>query len=335
MVTSRANTADQAIDIAGTLYQTDTLHKPDEPLQLGRKLITGSTASITGSSPNMTVTGLFGMTPDSEGLFLNFFGTASPGNTGCFEIITYISPTSVVIFNVVGIGGDANNGSISYELRLPWTAEEDHNFHRTDRTDIKGVSYYDPVPTYTRPDATNVNVPANLANIAGKTTDAKPIITDQRFVNIPMSVGDSSFMLISPGNLKWADNIDTLGVPIFDGYDIGNWNATFVEVTDSSNREIVVDGYRIFGIAYGGSGTSPDSFEVVLMQVLLGQDISTSVPYTWSLCAPTMINGYYPYRDRLDQMEDSALRNVLINGVTGSPPKKINIYSHLFMFMGA
>ena len=71
------------------------------------------------------------------------------------------------------------------------------------------------------------------------------------------------------------------------------------------------------------------------MKVLPNENISTGMPFVWNTCAPILINGYYPYRVRLDQMDDFALRNVLINGVTGSPAQKINIYSHLFMFMGA
>src|SRR5271157_3092190 len=254
MITTRDNMADQAIDVAGTFFQTDTLSKPDEPKQLGRKLITGSTAVITGTAPNITVSGLSGMTLDSVALFLNIFGTTSPGNTGCFKIISYNGPTSVVIFNPFGVPGDTSNGSISYELRLPWSAEDDHNFHRTDRTDIKGVSYHDPIPIYTRPDATNVNVPANLANIDGKTTDAKGIVINRRFASVNVPVGSTYFTLTSSGNLKWADGINTLGVPIWDGYDAGNWYSTFVEITDINNQEFGIDGYRIIGRARAGSG---------------------------------------------------------------------------------
>lgn len=334
MITTRDNMADQAIDIAGTLYQTDTLNKPDEPLQLGRILVSGSTAVITGTAPNITVSGLTGMTSNSIGQFLNISGTAIPGNTGCFEVISYNGPTSVVISNTSGIGGDANNGSISYELRLPWSAEDDHNFHRTDRADIKGVPYYSPVPVYTRPDATATNVPANLSNIAGKTTDAKAIVINNRFTNISITAGSTYFTLNSSGNLKWADNTNTLGVPIWDGHDSGNWNSTFVEITDTNNREIVLDGYRIIGRARGGSGISPNSFEVEIRAVVLGQDISTSIPFTWVLCAPILVSGYYPYRVRLDQMDDSALRTVLIDGIRDSISKP-NIYSSIYMFMGA
>jgi hypothetical protein len=439
-MTYRTSDADQQIDIRGSLNQSDGLNISDEPLLLGAQISNGSSGSITISPEGFVIVGNVGNV--NVGNFLQItFGDSQ--NIGSFFIHDVASGNGIII-NPNAIT-DSHNGSVVWIERQPYSLEDDLNYERSDRSEIKGLPYYEKVPTYIRPDATNVNVPANLSNIAGKTTDAKGIVINRRFSSINVPVGSTYFTLTSSvhpgtpgtaatvtgttdaylqlyltpiyspqtlvlkidgvqyditldtgsnlgqvaaainaacgdgsctansgrqliitdatgavgtsstveivsgtsqrytgsildifgltpgvtsgipgvpgvpgfGNLKWADSINTLGVPIWDGYDAGNWSATFVGITDINNQEFSIDGYRIIGRARAGSGTSPDSFEVELRAVLIGQDISTSISYTWESCAPILISGYYPYRVRLDQMNDSDLRNVLINGIGG------------------
>jgi hypothetical protein len=151
-MTTLDNLLDQALDIAGTLFQTDSLIIGDESEMLGREISgqSGILASITGTAPNMTLTGLSGLTAESIGKFVTISGAASAGNNGTFLITQYLSATSAVILNVSGVGGDANNGSIVWVERYPWSAEDDHNYHRTDRAAIKGVAYDAGIPTYFR-----------------------------------------------------------------------------------------------------------------------------------------------------------------------------------------
>ncbi len=172
---SRFNALDQALDIAGSLTQTQTMALGEEPLGFGPPISgqTGSAASITTVTSGIaTVTGLTGMTAQSVGRMLTISGAASGSNNGTFLIVTFIGATSVEISNAAAVAADANNGAIVWTERNPYSLEDDVNYTRTDRRLIKGTTnWYDAVPTYQRPTAVGTNVPANLSNIAGKTLD--------------------------------------------------------------------------------------------------------------------------------------------------------------------
>jgi hypothetical protein len=76
---------------------------------------TGSAASLTTTSGlDITVTGLTGMSASSVGRFLRVTGAASAANNGTWQIVAYISATSVRIRNASAVASDANNGSISW-----------------------------------------------------------------------------------------------------------------------------------------------------------------------------------------------------------------------------
>ena len=147
---SRQNALDQALDIAGSLTQLSTMTLADEPNFLGRALTgqTGSAASVSAFGAGIaTIRGLTGMTAQSVGNFLTISGAASAGNNGTFLIVTYNSATSVDIANASGVSPDANDGTIVWTERLPYSLEDDLNFDRTDRAAIKGVAYSAAVPT--------------------------------------------------------------------------------------------------------------------------------------------------------------------------------------------
>lgn len=76
-------------------------------------------------------------------------------------------------------------------------------------------------------------------------------------------------------------------------------------------------GDRIFGRTQAGGSTSPDSVEVELRSVPKGDDISTSSAYTWERDQPTTVDITYGFRERMDQMSESALRVTLVNGLIG------------------
>jgi hypothetical protein len=323
MATTLDNLIDQALDIAGTLFQTDALIIGDESQQLGRAYVgqTGSAVSIAGTAPTMTLTGLTGMTAQSINNFITLEGVASPGNNGTFLITAYNSATSVDILNASGVGGDANNGSISWTERRPWSAEDDHNYHRTDRAAIKGVPYDADIPTYYQCTDQVTPVFANLLNIAGKTTDAKAFVVDRKYENAQVEDGYTSITLTAVGQLKHADGIDITGVPINDGYDAGNDEATYAEIiADGYQQGLLVlsgpnTGYRIFGRMIAGASTSPNSVEVELRAVSIDDPIGTSVPYTWEAEQPEVVDIYYPYRSCLDGMSETAFRTTMVNGL--------------------
>lgn len=74
---------------------------------------TGATCSIAAFAVDeWTLTGLAGMTTNSEGGFLKLSGADSPGNNGTFRITAFLAANSVRIFNPFGVAPDVNNGAI-------------------------------------------------------------------------------------------------------------------------------------------------------------------------------------------------------------------------------
>lgn len=321
----RFNDLDQALDIAGSLTQSDTRTLSNEPDGYGAPVVgqSGAAASITTVTLGIaTITGLTGMTLQSVGQMLTLSGAASVSNNGTFLIVNFISATSVEISNATAVAADANNGAISWVERQPYSLEDDINYIRTDRRLIKGTTnWYDPIPTYQRPTAVGTNVPANLSNISSKTMDAHAWVTNRVFRADTVAQGEGSTIITSPGNLKHADATDRTGIPVFDGADAGNWESTYVEVINPFTENYLIaiggaaDGYRIFGRTVTGVSTSPNSVEIEFRAVEFGADISTSIPYTWDGYQPTTIDLYYPYRQRVDLLEENMLRTTLINGL--------------------
>ncbi len=322
---TRFNALDQALDIAGSLLQSDNRVLSNEPDGYGAPVSgqTGSAANITTVISGIaTVTGLTGMTAQSVGRMLTISGAASVSNNGTFLIVTFLSATDVEISNASAVASDANNGSISWTEREPYSLEDDINYIRTDRRLIKGTTnWYDDVPTYQRPTAVGTNVPANLSNIAGNTLDAHAWVTNRVFRADTVAVSDTDTVITAVGQLKHADSTDRTGIPVFDGADAGDLRATYVEIINPATENYLIavggaaDGYRIFGRAVASATTSPDSVQIDFRAVPLGSDISNSIAYTWDGYQPTTIDIYYPYRERADQLDENALRTTLINGL--------------------
>lgn len=342
-MTSRLNALDQALDIAGTLTQSSTLTLANESSFLGSAISgqTGSGASVSAFSAGIsTISGLTGMTTASIGHFLTMTGASSAGNNGTFLIVTYNSATSVDISNAAGVSPDANDGALVWTERNAYSLQDDLNYVRTDRAAIKGVGYTAGIPTYQRPTAVGTAVPANLANIAGKTTDAKALVNNRKFNNVTVALSDGYVTLTDAGLLKHADATDRTGVPIWDGADAGDWDATYCEIVGNTENEILVtggpnDGYRVFGRTRAGtSGTSPNSVEVEFRAVPRGGLISASVAYTWDGYAPTTIDIFYPYRERLDLMSETSLRTLLVNGLISDAGAAADV-TNLYTLIGA
>jgi len=314
------NTLNQALDIKGSETQDSSMNLPDESAGLGAAIAgqLGAVASITVGA-NVVVSGLTAMSDDSIGRFLTISGAANAGNNGTFFITDVNSATSVNISNSLAVT-DVNNGSISWIERNPYSLEDDLNFERTDRQAIKGVSYTAPVPTYKKVTNESLAIPANLANIAWKTTDAKAIIANKRFQNVVVSSG-LTFKKIT-GSFPYANAVNITGVPINDGYDAGNHDATYVGIlADGFESGVYVSsgihsGERIFGrTRQGGTGVDGVSVEIEFRSVVKNANISTSVPYTWEMALPTTIHLLYSYRYGVDQIPDTALRDIIVDGI--------------------
>lgn len=95
----------------------DATGNPDND-KWGAPLSTGNTgaAAVFSSKTldDITVTGLTGMSSNSVGRFLTTTGASTGANNGTFQIVAYLSATSVRIRNASGVAPDANNGAISW-----------------------------------------------------------------------------------------------------------------------------------------------------------------------------------------------------------------------------
>lgn len=315
------NLLDPALDISGTLSHADNLNITEEAQHLGRAIQSGAAASIVGSVPELTISGLVGMSGDSVGRSLTISGAASVGNNGTFLITSFINATSVRIENAAGVSGDLNNGVIGWTERYPWTAEDDHNFHRTDRAAIKGGNYDSPIPSYVRCVDQNTLIPANLLNIAGNTTDAKAFVDNLKFMDRVVNVGDTFITLVSAGDLKHADAVNITGVPVYDGHDVGDEESTFVGIiSDGYGAELTVlgglySGWRIYGRTRGGASVSPNSVEIEFRAVSVGGDLATSVSYTWEAGQPGVVHLIIGYRSPLKDLSEIAFRRHLIHSI--------------------
>lgn len=319
------NLANQNLDIAGSENINSNKTLSDEVSGLGQFISAGSGAILFSfSNPTVTIIGLSGFTSDCIGKFITISGAANVANNGTFPIINFISPTSIQYTNSNAVIPDGN--LVNWIQRSSYSLEDDINFIRTDREAIKGVSFFSAIPTYQRPTNTSTDVPANLLNIAGKTTDARGFIINKIFYNSFININDTKLILNSIGNLKHSDSIDKTGVPCFDVAPyLGNFLSCYVELLDGyTDGEILVlsgvhAGEKIFGVTNGGTSTSPNSVEVIFYSCPIGSDINTnSTLYTWETNQVNKITCIYGFFQRLDLLPDDAFRRSLSGGGGGS-----------------
>lgn len=330
------NRLDQKLDIAGSQNQESDLVLSEEPLLLGSRIPgqIGSNASIVLSSGIITISGLLNMTDQSVGHFLTLFGCSSSVNNGTFLISAFNTSTSVDVINASG-ETDLNNGSISWIERNSYSLEDDLNYSRTDRASIKGVDYSDPIPTYTRPNATTTQVPVNLSNIAGKTTDARALVNSRKYESAIPVINQNYIFVSATGEFPYATTINRLGLPIIDGADIGNDNACYCDILDQDSGAALntSDGYKIFGFSRQGStGVNGNSFEVQLMSIKDGQTFAEAISYNWENVLPSIVDIIFPFRELFSDMDESALRIMVVHGVSsgGNLPKATDVGQFLY-----
>lgn len=339
----RKNALDQALDIAGSLLQTQTMLEADEPNGFGPALSgqTGSAATISAFAAGVsTLTGLTGMTADSVGNFLTVSGAANGGNNGTFLIVAYTSATSVDVSNATGVFPDANSGALVWTERGAYTLQDDLNYVRTDRKLIKGTTnWYDAVANYVRPDNTGIGVATNLTNMSGKTTDAVAYNVNRAFFGQTVAATNTQVTVTSAGNMKHADSTNTLGIPCFDAAPFtSDYTSCYVHIVDGyadgyGGSELTVlagpnVGERIFGVTYEGASTSPNSVEVRFFSAPFNVDYTVApTPYTWEVSQPTTINLLYGYNERLDQLDKNAFRTVPSLGILTDAAVTSKIYN--------
>lgn len=323
-----ANKLNQSKDIAGSRQQSSSLDVTEESLKLGAPIPgqSGSSVIISGVAPDLIITGLTGLTSASVCNYITLSGADTASNNGTFQITEVINSTSAIITNNSGVGADANNGSIEWVERKSYSLEDDLNYARSDRSNIKGIDYDQAVPTYVRCTDQTAQIPASLANIAGKTTDAKAFVDNLKFQTVSVSPGDTYITLTSAGDLKHANSVDVTGVPVDDGYDAGNDEATFVAILDDDGyaTELTVladqaggaeQGWRIYGRTRSGGSISPNSVEIEFRAFPLGFNLSASVPYTWESGQPSSIDVIIGYRTCFSTFSEVAFRKLLLFGI--------------------
>ena len=65
-----------------------------------------SLSTSTFATPVLTLTGLQGMSPGVEGQWITTTGFSHSGNNGTFLILSYVSATSVTVYNTAGVASD-------------------------------------------------------------------------------------------------------------------------------------------------------------------------------------------------------------------------------------
>ncbi len=308
------------LDIAGSPVQSAQRVLSDESSSLGALTGVSATATMASASGDTVVLNT-SSTGFTAGNFVWVSGAGNTQNNGIF-FITDVSGSAVSIRNAGVLEGSV----LTLEERLPYSLQDDLDFTRTDRQAIKGVPYDAPVPTYQRPTDLGTDVAASLANIAGKTTDARGFIVTRAFRGQSVTATSTQVVLSSAGNLKHSDATDKTGIPCFDlGLYANDPVACYVEVQNSEDGTSFVvqlgprKGEKIYGLTYAGAASSPDAVEVRFFSVPLGGDlVSQSTPYVWEATQPATIDLFYGFYSRLDQLDDSAFRTVRTLGVTES-----------------
>jgi hypothetical protein len=298
----------------------------------------GVAASITTVTSGVaTITGLLNMTQNSVGHFLTISGAATSANNGTFLIVSYISATSVTVSNGAAVASDGNNGAIGWTERNAYVLNDDLDFERTDRSDIKGVKYDQPVPSYYRPDLALRSIPKNLTNIVP--LDSKLLNVNRIFYSASVASTNTSITITSAGNLKHASTSDLTGVPCFDVAPyVGDYTSCYVGINNTSNdSEVYVlagphAGEKVFGVTENGASTSPNTVEVHFYSVPVGGNATTqSTAYTWEAGQPTTINLVYGYGERGDLLDLNCLRSTPALGVVSDAAIQNqinNIYSY-------
>lgn len=148
------------------------------------------------------------------------------------------------------------------------------------------------------------------------------LVVDKRIDNVSVTSGSLFVVASNPGNLPYAGATNRTGVPVFDGADVGNFEACFVGIiNNATGTELSVltgpnTGDRVFGLAY--SDIAGDSIKVYFYSVAPGALLSSSSAYTWEVGQPSVIDLYHGYRQRQDQLDDTVIRFLYANGVLTS-----------------
>ena len=272
-MTVKAGRIDPVEDIQGHVSVDNTRTLAEEAALLGAQ--DGTQQTGNGTSDNVTapvssvqtatVAGA-GFTASMVGKFVTVASMGNGANNGTFLVsaqngttISYVNASGVVEASITA----------TFDVFEPFSIGDDIDFIASDRKAIKGTaSHTTAVPTYVRPTAVGTNVPANLTNIAGKTTDAKALMSTRKFENATVAATNTLITITDAGNMQHADAVDLTGIPVQDGADAANLESCYVEIIDpDAGFALEVDG-RARGTIdcdSGGTGVIPADTETVVL----------------------------------------------------------------------
>lgn len=319
---------DPLLDIKGAEDSVNNRNLVDEQNERGAK--DGATATGNGTSDNVTA-------PDGDGVqtatvasaafsasqvhkFLTVAGMANAVNNGTFLIV---ARTATTISYVNAAGVVEASITATFDVYAPYSLDDDISFTQTDRKNIKGTAqHYTDVPTYQRPTAVGTNVPANLTNIAGKTTDGLAFTLTRKYENATVAQGNAVLTMTDTGNLPHADATDTTGVPIQDGADSANLSDCYADIIDPASG----DSLTVIGKAVGtincdnaGSAVIPADGETVV----INDGTNPAVTFEFDTNASVVETATLRRVNIATATTDNDVRDALISAINGAPTLNI------------
>lgn len=327
-----AGRIDPVLDVQGHTGVDDDRTFAEEVAQRGAQ--DGSQATGNGSSDNITapvsdiqtatIAGA-SFTASMIGKFVTVASATNGANDGTFLVTAVPSGTSISYVNASGVVEAST--SATYDIYAPFSIGDDIDFIASDRKAIKGTSdHTSAIPTYERPTAVGTDVDANLTNIAGKTTDAKALISTRKFENQAVAATNLVVTLTDSGNMQHADATDRTGVPIQDGADAANLDSCYVEIINpATGYALEVDGKARGSIDCDntGSAVTPADGE----NFVLDDGTNAAVTFEFDTNGSVTETATLRQVDISAAADDDDVRDAIITAVTNAPALDISAYS--------
>lgn len=324
-----AGRIDPVLDVQGHTGVDDDRSYADEIAQRGAA--DGSQATGNGTTDNITApvsnvqTATIAGASFAAGMIGKFVTVASAtngANDGTFLVTAVPSATQISYVNASGVIEAST--SATYDVYAPYSAGDDIDFIASDRKAIKGTSNHtSAIPTYERPTAVGTNVDANLTNIAGKTTDAKALISTRKFENQSVASGNLLVTVTDTANLPHADATDLTGVPIQDGADAANLESCYTEIIDpSTGQALEVDGKARGSIDCDNAGT--DVIPVDAETFVLDDGVNAAVTFEFDDDSSVTETATLRAVDITAAADDDDVRDAIITAITNAPALDIS-----------
>lgn len=327
-----AGRIDPVLDVQGHTGVDDDRSYADEVAQRGAKdgaqfTGNGTTDNITAPVSNVQTATIAGatFTAGMIGKFVTVASATNAQNDGTFLVTAVPSSTQVSYVNASGVVEATT--SATYDVYEPYSIGDDIDFIASDRKAIKGTSdHTSAIPTYERPTAVGTDIDANLTNIAGKTTDAKALVSTRKFENQAVAATNLVVTLTDSGNMQHADATDRTGIPIQDGADAAALSSCYTEIINpATGYALEVDGKARGSIDCdaGGADVLPADGDTVVMN----DGVNAAVTFEFDTNASVTETATLRAVDISAAADDDDVRDALITAITNAPALDISAYS--------